>query len=128
MQILIKRKKAKKKIIIQKIILYTFQDFFKIFQNLNSKNGEYKNNCFTLNDSINLKCNLNGIQEKNDKNIMNILIENGLISKEGKINSVILFGFDYISKFDSSNLPLSFINNFKKQIQYSLGDLIKKIN
>ncbi len=59
---------------------------------------------------------------------MNILIENGLISKEGKINSVILFGSDYVSKFDSSNLPLSFINNFKKQIQYSLGDLIKKIN
>ena len=69
------------------------------------------------------------IQGKNDKNIMNILIENGLISKERKINSVvILFGSDYISKFDSSNLPLSFINNFKKQIQCSLGDLIKKIN
>ena len=107
-------------------MLYKFQDFFKIFQNLNSKNGEYKNNCFTLNDLINLKCNFNGIG-KNDKKIMNILIEKGLISKEEKINFVILFGSDYVSKFDSSNLPLSFINNFKKQIQYSLGDLINPL-
>ena len=37
-----------------------FQDFFKIFQNINSKNSEYKNHCFRLNDLINLKCNLNG--------------------------------------------------------------------
>ena len=58
---------------------------------------------------------------------MNVLIEKGLISKEEKINFVILFGSDYVSKFDSSNLPLSFINNFKKQIQYSLGDLINPL-
>ncbi len=46
---------------------------------------------------------------------MNILIENGLISKEGKINSVILFGSCYVFKFDSSKLPISLLNKFKKK-------------
>ena len=60
-----KKKKSQKKDYYSKNnMLYTFQDFFKIFQNLNSKNGEYKNNCFTLNDSINLKCNFNDTRKK----------------------------------------------------------------
>ena len=56
---------------------------------------------------------------------MNILIENVFISKEGKINSVILFGSCYIFKFDTSKLTLSLINKFKKQIQHSLKKIIE---
>ena len=55
---------------------------------------------------------------------MNILIENVFISKEGKINSVILFGSCYKIKFDS----ISLINKFKKQIQHSLKKKLKISN
>ena len=49
---------------------------------------------------INLKCNFNGIG-KNDKKIMNILIEKDLISKEEKINW----------RFQRKNLKKSNSNN-----------------